>query len=143
MNRPTAALGFIRRRSRRPARTSSLPAMNSRSSALSSTAASMDSSARDVNHGLATLRTTRCSGGSMLITTRIVLKPGTSVATCSRGASVIPGPLRNLSGCFEIEVMSACFTIDQKGSRPGISQRATGALLRSSVKSSWGGPASA
>ena len=68
-----------------------------------------------MNQGLATLRTLRCSGGSIVMTTRIELNPGSACVGSSAGASVMPGSLRNLSGCFEIEVMSACFVIAQKG----------------------------
>jgi hypothetical protein len=75
----------------------------------------MRSIARGVNHGEATLRKLRCSGGSISMMVRIAPTPSSRVMFTSLREWTMPGALRNSCGAFEISQMSAWRVMAQKG----------------------------
>ena len=71
--------------------------------------------ARGVNQDEATLRKLRCCGGSISMMVRIAPMPSLRSMIWRLRGCVMPGSLRNLSGCFEISQMSAWRVIAQNG----------------------------
>jgi hypothetical protein len=100
---------------------------------------------RGVKKPRATLRKSRCSGGSIsMIVSMRPIGPDARLATpifCSRERIIGPSRLLKRWGLLETSMMSACFVSAQKLSNsPSSSQRWTGDSLRSSVQTSWGTP---
>ena len=96
---------------------------------------------RGVKNPLATLRKSRCSGGS--ISMMVFMAPKEPVSprrslSCWRFRMSGPRRLLKVSGLLEMSMMSACRVMAQKCSNSSSAQWWTGACSRSSVQTSWG-----